>query len=890
MNRSFAALPIAVASHALSPSGRKKITQLSLTAVTMGVQAMAAFAQSNQEPALAKGGNKERVEFDIETLKSNGLDADLARYFAERSRFSPGMHQVSLVVNGVPHGLAQANFDKDGVLCYGPELIRRAGLKMPDVLQSKTVPVASDATGSERSQSDEQSQESEPAGEDSESAAANSEPIDPAQHPDYSGCFDYRDIEPRTETDLDPAKEEVRIVVPASALQQRSLGEGYSAGGVGAVLNYNMMGSTNQWKGQSSSFFFGSAEAGFNAGNWIVRSQQSYSIDQGQDKFELTTVYAQRTFAKYASMVQGGRIYIQNPLFAGVPIDGIQIQPDTALSPKASGPSYDGIAQSQARVEVRQSGLLIYSTVVPGGPFTLKNLPLIDSTADVEVTVVEADGQARRTVIAAASLATSLSAPQGLYAAIGRVRSDGDNEQPLVAAVSKGWAFGKKATASAGSMVTTKYQMVSMGYSASPFRGWNGGAQSQFTRANDWAGNTAYGASTTVSVDSTVSQSVSARVYASWYSKGFRSIYQTTFRVPTKAPQNPNEYLSQAYGGDFQQRSQLGASLSWGATGLGTLSVSYSRADVYSGAFSQRVTGTWNRQFGRVNANVYVEQDLRASKGGTSVYGSLSFPLGKASGRTYVSSSQNRTRFGVGANQVLNEYVSYNLDAERADQSGSERLSAGVSVLPRYAQTNLNATYTGNGSSAYSGQVQGGIVATRKGVTLSPYSVSDTFAVATAGDLAGVRIQTPQGIVWTDGRGKAVVPTLQPFAMSNVQIVTKSLPRNADVKNGFQEVGAGRGSVNFVDFGVTKVRRVLLDAKLSDGELLPSDSSIRNDKDEYVTTAIEDGKVFLDSIPDAPLHAQMLDGKRCTLEFAMPEKQNLDVPFEQVDAVCRPGE
>ncbi|TKC90886.1 hypothetical protein FAZ69_05785 [Trinickia terrae] len=61
-------------------------------------------------------------------------------------------------------------------------------------------------------------------------------------------------------------------------------------------------------------------------------------------------------------------------------------------------------AQGPERIEIRQAGQLIRSTVVPAGPFALTNLALIDRTSAVEVTTVDCNGKRRTTVAEAVSL------------------------------------------------------------------------------------------------------------------------------------------------------------------------------------------------------------------------------------------------------------------------------------------------------------------------------------------------------------------------------------------------------------------------------------------------------------------------------------------------------
>ncbi|MNP43514.1 Outer membrane usher protein FimD precursor [compost metagenome] len=84
--------------------------------------------------------------------------------------------------------------------------------------------------------------------------------------------------------------------------------------------------------------------------------------------------------------------------------------------------------------------------------------------------------------------------------------------------------------------------------------------------------------------------------------------------------------------------------------------------------------------------------------------------------------------------------------------------------------------------------LSGGVVAHQNGVTFSPWPVKDTFAIIDAGnDLAGTRINTPTGDVWTDHWGKAIVPSVNPYHKVRVELDTNTLPQDVDVENGFSE-------------------------------------------------------------------------------------------------------
>lgn len=129
-------------------------------------------------------------------------------------------------------------------------------------------------------------------------------------------------------------------------------------------------------------------------------------------------------------------------VLSGVPITGVQLMPTSGLQKDSSGVSVSGIARtSQARVEVRQNGRLIFNTLVPAGPFTLDDVPMVRNNVDLDVTVVESDGSTNRYIVPAASVkARNLSKPNGLTVSAGQVRGiDSDYSDPLVFNVSDGW-------------------------------------------------------------------------------------------------------------------------------------------------------------------------------------------------------------------------------------------------------------------------------------------------------------------------------------------------------------------------------------------------------------------------------------------------------------------
>ncbi|CAG9173230.1 fimbria/pilus outer membrane usher protein [Cupriavidus pampae] len=806
------------------------------------------------EAAPASSGGE--TQFDLEMMKSRGIDPKVAEYFMQQARFMPGMTTVTLSVNGKRKGAAMARFDERGQLCFERRFLTRAGLRMPDDAQGPTT------------------------------RAARADTADATQGANAQGqCLGFREAYPHTVVTLKPNASLVELLVPTDALVADAVEQtDYTSGGTAALLNYDLLAVGSSFAGGSSKYYSAATEFGFNMGDWIVRNRNMYSNDGTTSTFSHLYAYAQRTFVEQQAVFQGGEINVANSIFPGPAIYGAQWMPEMALRrPANPGTAVEGIAQTQARVEVRQAGAVIYTTVVPPGPFTLTNIPLLNGSNDLEVTVIEATGSSRRFVVPAAQLgAGTLGITPGYSLAVGKLRQLGNDPQakPWIATGTGTWQLGKSAGLTGGLMVGTQYQSAGAGVDALLFGDkvgrTNGSLRAIVSNATRESNR---GAQFMGSVSTQVSTSFSINATATQQTPGFRSITDTT-QDTTK------DWINSHY------RGQYTAGVAWSHEVLGAFSLNYSRSSLFVGDTSQRVTGSWGKSFKYASVSLSVEKAIgnSTSSNGNSVYLSVSVPLGKRSVRGYVNRVDGTTRIGATYNEIVNDVFNYSLNAETQPNDGVASGSANASITPYYTRANIGVAQYGTSSTSYNGELSGGILAHKQGVTFSPYAISDTFGVASLGsDLAGVKISTPQGPVWTDAWGRAVISTVPAYSQSRLEVTTKSLPRNVDIGNAFMQINPGRGSVSYVNFDVVKVRRLLLRTVDAGGNPLPRNATVTDANGNFVTTVLNDGTIFLsNSSVGAGLRAVDQSGKACALQFTVPVAQDLDAYFDEVEARCVP--
>lgn len=808
--------------------------------VACGAQAAQPESTTGKTPLLAA------ATFDMDMLKSRGINPKVAEFFSHAPRFTEGTRRIDLQVNGSKRGSVDARFDDQGQLCFDQALLDQGNLKVP---------------------------------EDSFKTGTN--------------CYDFAAAYPQTEVELRPNQEQVSLLVSSDALRPINEDMGvYHSGGTGGLFNYELLGQNSQFAGGKSTYYSANTEVGFNAGDWIVRSRQSFSAQNENRNFQSLYTYAQKTFVPYKSTLQAGQINISNSVFQGAAITGLQVVPDAALQGRGlGGATVEGIAQGAGRVEVRQSGALIHTSLVPAGPFKLENVQLLNGATDLDVRVIEANGGQRSFTVPAASLSQVTMSSPGYSMAVGKVRTFEADEMlsPMVVTGTGGWALGASNTLSTGLMASDNgYQAGAWTLDSRWLPATTLSLRNTLSNASEEG---VKGAQASASVSTSLTKNISAGFNVTRQTAGYRDLLDTT-QLRT------HDYVNGL------SRDQYGFNLGWSNDVLGSVSAGYSTSNTFDGRSTRRLNASWGKSFkyASVNFNVernvggkqYDEDDLDrygnrlVNDDGNAMYLSVSVPLGTSRNlRSYANKRDGKTRLGTTFSDSSSKLASYSLSAERDQQSKEQDFSGDVNFTPRYAQVGLGFSRDNADSSSYRGQLRGGVAVHEDGVTLSPYHLKDTFGVAKVGDVGGVKLNTPSGPVWTDPWGNAVIPQMNAYSSTRVEIDTKSLPRNVDVQNGFKGVSAGRGSVSSLDFPVSTSRRVMLRITDAADKPMAKGSAVLDAEGKFVTAVVDDGKVFLtNGHLDGGLSVSYGDNQSCALSFKLPEEPDLNVYFETAKASC----
>ncbi|ABY97041.1 TPA: fimbria/pilus outer membrane usher protein [Pseudomonas putida] len=763
------------------------------------------------------------LTFDLELLRQRGLSEELAAYFRDMPRFTPGNHIVSLTINGSRSGTVQARFLNDGSLCIDTGLLEAGGIRLPTA-------AASESQGS---------------------------------------CIDLLSSYPQSQIQADPQSASVTMVVPAQALRPAAAGDdlsAYDSGGFAAMFNYDVSMLDTRFKDGSSRSWTALTEPGLNLGDWIVRSRQIASLGQQASRLNALEAYAQRTFADQATVLQVGQIQMGNPVLSGVSVDGFQLFSEQALGHLQQRRVVQGIAKSQARVEIYQRNRLVYATVVPPGPFSIDSPAPVDAFAELEMVIHEADGEERRLTLPASPMAAGLSG--GYQFGIGQLRHS-RAASPWV--LSAGWSGSvlDGLEVGGGLIATDSYQATGFALGAQPWTQaqmqWSlgysqplhqeRGMQSQMTLNQQFAGG--WGAGLTYGLQSQSYQDLQQALEPSGRLEGLRDFFSV--------------------------------GLSWQGTGLGNFSVGGGQSRTRNGQTSSQANLRWGATLGQVSLNAGVEWSLRgADDRGRLLYMSASVPLGtnrRLGASTRASGDHYRSSFNL--REQVSDTLGYRLSGSHDSHDPALLPSVGVSWLAPFSQVQLDYSKTGDSARTLAANLRGGALGHAQGITLAPYSIQDTFALIEVGDLHGVKVDTPSGPVWTDRQGRAIASRITPYADNRVQVQPRSLPRSVDLANSLGIVRAGRGAVSQLSFIVERTRRVLLQTLQGDGPPLADSSMVVDANGSFVTMVQAGGLIFLhDFQEEERYHVTSPDGSGCALEFTLSDSPDPEQYYETTTARC----
>lgn len=837
---------------AVRPSRAAALT-LALFAVTAPSPARAARADATTLAA---------VEFNMGFLHGDGPPLDGSR-FAYGNPVQPGLHSLMLYLNGQRAGrvtirlAAVAGHSPLPEPCFDRALLQRLGVDLSRLTATAAAALAS--------------------------ADARCHPLDTL----VEGATAHYDM---SDFRLD-------VGIPQAALARHARGyidpANWDDGVPAAILRYDasVYGTRAAYAsaaGTATRAYLG-LRAGINAGPWRLRHAGNLSAGMGSGArggvaYLPTQTYVQRAIVPLDSLLMLGDGFTEGTLFDSVGFRGVQMTSDDRMLPESRrgfAPIVRGIAHSNARVQIRQGGNLLYETTVAPGAFEIDDLYPTGYGGDLDVITTEADGSVRAWRVPFAATVKALRPGVTRFSlTAGQYRQPSIDGTPWLAQATVRHGLNNVVTLEGGVMASRDYTAIAGGIVL----------------------NTAYGA--------------------------FAADVVRTFTESAQTPDRSGQRVRLAYHRLFPATGTSVSVSGYQPVGTGYLSLSDAvtlrhvlagdqvlarrpvrRAQVVihqplgdrfgtfylSGAVqAHRGRGGFNTQFqigyahtfGRLRYSISAARafSVDAGRWDNRVMLTLGLPLGNGANAPYAATALTYDPRGhLTAQQSLtgtagnDNTLAYGLSASasRAADGTVPREAMGISANATYLAT--MATVNGNaGVSSDHRQAGGGIsgviVGYAGGVAISP-AQGDTLAVVEADDAPGARIVTASGTrvgPW----GRAVVSNLQPFARNAIEIDPRGLPLSMELKEDTHHVVPTAGAVVRARFDTRQTGRpALIRARMADGQPLPFGAEVFAADGRQLGTVAQGGRILVRGLAE---HAGALtvtwgsaSHQRCTLHIVM---------------------
>ncbi|MCY1506114.1 Outer membrane usher protein HtrE [compost metagenome] len=672
----------------------------------------------------------------------------------------------------------------------------------------------------------------------------------------HDGCIDITALSPDVQVDFDFSGLRLDVSIPQVYLRRTARGyvapERWDSGVTAGFIDYNASAFHTRLTGTAQTQLYAGLNAGINVGAWRLRHSGSYSHDggAGASRYAPITTYAQRDVVRLGSQLTIGQYYTPPGLFDSVPFTGVQLASDDRMLPDSQrgfAPAIRGVAQSNARVVVRQGGNILYETSVPPGPFVIDDLYSTGYAGDLQVSVTEADGSTRAFTVPYATVPQQLRAGVSRFSAVaGRYRDDLLPDEPAFLQGTYQRGLSDRWTGYAGIIAAGQYQAVLGGVAVSTPIGALA-ADITYSRASGLPGAVprqsghSYRLSYSKLLERTRTNFVVAAYRFSGSSYlGFADYAQLSSGQPQAFARHRNRF-------------QLNVSQPLGQ-GRGSFYVSGSAQDYWQPDRAGDVSyqAGYSNTFGRVNVNLAVSRSLAAASGTEMRYMlTLAMPLGRSPGAPYLNSSVSLSGAGDAAAQVglsgtagERSELGYSVYGAHSRSGAGPASNAGASVTYRAPAANLTGSISGgNGYQQATVGVSGSVVAHPGGVNFSQ-TQGETRAVVDARGADGAALLNSSGA--TVGRnGYGVVSGLAPYRLNEVALDPKGVSHDVDLEITAQEVAPYYGAIVMLKYPTRTGKALLLKLLDQDGGSVPVGAEVFDAAGNALTLVGQGGHVFL---------------------------------------------
>lgn len=813
------------------------------------------------------------VEYDSSFLMGDGAASiDVSRY-SDGNPTPVGTYTVKVFVNEKPVASQTIPFidvgKKSAEACLTPKNLAQLHIKQPEIVGEKAV----------LKRGDEESDD----------------------------CLNLPALIDQSSVEFDMGDQRLDITVPQAWVNKGY--EGYvepslwESGIPAALLSYNINGYHNTNNGVDNDSMYAAFNTGVNLGAWRFRANGNYNWDKDNgSNFDFQNRYVQRDLPALRSQLIMGESYTTGETFDSVSIRGVRLYSDSRMLPSQLAnyaPVIRGVANTNAKVTVTQSGYKIYEATVPPGPFEINDLSPSGYGSDLIVTIEEADGS-KRTFSQPFSSVMQMQKPGvGRWDfSAGEVNDDDIHDKPYLAQGTYYYGLNNYLTAYSGIQGTNNHYLaglIGVGLNT-PFGALALDVTHSRTEIPD--NKTYQGQSYRLTWNKLIeptntSFNVAAYRYSTQDYLGLNDALQLIDEA-----KNNNDDRRDTMDNYARMKNQITLSISQpiqdGEIDYGSFYLSGSWTDYWATGDSRSdYTLGYGKGFswGSMSINLQRTWDEDGEKD-DSLYINLSIPLAnllggedRRSGFTSLS-TQMRTDFNGGHNlsmnssgnnedNTLNYSVNTGYTMQKEDKNISD-VGGYVSYQSPWGDISASASANNDSNRQYSLSTDGGFILHSGGLTFTNdnFSNSDALVLVKAPGAKGARINGGGSTI--DRWGYGASNALSAYRENQVSLDIDTLENDVELKSTSTMLVPRDGAVVFASFETDQGRSAIITMTRNDGKTIPFGAEVF-EGNTPIGNMGQGGQAFVRGINDrGELTVRWFENNqptRCSATYQLPTDQ-----------------
>ncbi|MBU3848632.1 MAG: fimbrial biogenesis outer membrane usher protein [Candidatus Acinetobacter avistercoris] len=583
-------------------------------------------------------------------------------------------------------------------------------------------------------------------------------------------------------------------------------------------------------------------------GQWQWQDKANNNDDTtANNSYESISTYVQRAFPQYRGVFTLGDSYTDGEIFDSFGYRGVDFSSDDRMLPNSMlgyAPRIRGNAKTNAKVEIRQQGQLIYQTTVTPGSFEINDLYPTGFGGELEVSIIEASGETQRFKVPYASVVQMLRPGMSRYSVtVGQFRDKDIHLDPWIIQAKYQYGINNFITGFTGLQSSEDYSAFTLG---SAFSTPIGAVSLDVTHSQ---------------ADFKKRQSETGQSYRLSYSKLITptntNLTLAAYRYSTEnfyklrdaliVQDLDDRGISSTYVGkqrsEFQITLNQGLPNKWGniyATGSW---IDYWNRQETTRQYQMGYSNTYsNLTYGISAIKRIVEDNItRQTTDDTEYMLTLSLPWSFKKNSVNFNSMTTKDNITLGMSGTVNDRFNY-----------------GTSVSQTYgdnASMNVNAQYRTNfttlgGSYSISDQYEqamvsarGNIVAHSKGVLLGP-DQGQTMVLVYAPEAAGAKVNNTTGLS-INKSGYAVIPYVTPYRLNDITLDPQNMSTDVELSETSQRIAPYAGSISQVSFATKLGKAIYIHGLTKEGKTLPFAAEAFNSQGENIGMVAQGSMVYL---------------------------------------------